>query len=219
MSLQLERDGASHVRDAINPSDWLPLFQNLPQGQPGLRLHGLPWLQQLLGAGSPAQSTASRALGPNSRPVRALLFDKGVDNNWPLGWHQDRVIAVMDKHDVEGFGPWTRKDGLHHVEPPIALMAAMVTLRIHLDDVGPDNAPLRVATGSHRLGRIVVKDYDRVLQQCGEHICLATAGDIWAYSTPILHASSVALRPSRRRVVQVDYSATDLPLPLEWLGI
>lgn len=95
----------------------------------------------------------------------------------------------------------------------------MVTLRIHLDDVSPENAPLLVAPGSHRLGRVTEDDLDEAVRQCGTYACTAQAGDIWVYSTPILHASERALRPARRRVLQVDYSAADLPAGLEWAGV
>lgn len=47
----------------------------------------------------------------------------------------------------------------------------------------------------------------------------AHAGDIWAYATPILHASDAALDPKARRVLQVDYAAFDLPGGLEWSGL
>ncbi|MEL7190648.1 MAG: phytanoyl-CoA dioxygenase, partial [Pseudomonadota bacterium] len=47
----------------------------------------------------------------------------------------------------------------------------------------------------------------------------AEAGDIWLYSTPILHASDAAEKPSSRRVLQVDFAAEPLPDGLEWLGV
>jgi hypothetical protein len=49
--------------------------------------------------------------------------------------------------------------------------------------------------------------------------CLAGAGDVWLYATPIFHASAPAARPRRRRVLQIDFSAEDLPGGLEWLGL
>jgi len=95
----------------------------------------------------------------------------------------------------------------------------MVTLRAHLDDVPSGNAPLLVAPGSHAFGRIAVEDVDRVVKQCGAMTCLAEAGDIWLYATPILHASEAATAPASRRVLQVDYAAETLPHGLEWLGV
>jgi hypothetical protein len=32
--------------------------------------------------------------------------------DWALGWHQDRTIAVMERVEADGLGPWTVKSGL-----------------------------------------------------------------------------------------------------------
>jgi hypothetical protein len=120
---------------------------------------------------------------------------------------------------VPGFGPWSVKQGLIHVAPPIDLLASMVTLRAHFDPVGPGNAPLLIAPGSHRFGRVPVDEIDQVVECCGTFACLAAPGDIWAYATPILHKSDAAQDPARRRVLQVDYAASDLPGGLAWLGV
>ena len=117
---------------------------------------------------------------------------------------------------MPGFGPWTLKHGMIHVEPPFELLAAMVTLRVHLDPVPASNAPLRIAPGSHRLGRIPAGEIDEAVRRCGEAQCLADAGDVWLYATPILHASEVASQPLRRRVLQIDYAADELPGGLRW---
>ena len=164
-------------------------------------------------------AAAAAVLGPAARPVRAILFDKTAAANWALPWHQDRTIAVQARIDTPGFGPWTRKGGLLHVEPPAALQAGMATLRLHLDPVPPGNAPLLVAPGSHRLGRIPETEVPEAVHRYGIATCLAGAGDIWLYATPILHASAAAVMPGRRRVLQVDYAAADLPGGLCWLGV
>ena len=191
----------------------------LPTDRPGLRLHAIPALADLTGAASAIGQCAQRVAGRRVLPVRAILFDKTATTNWSLAWHQDRTICVRHRVDVAGFGPWTRKQGLHHVAPPYDLLSRMVTLRVHLDDVPQTNAPLLVAPGSHRLGRVAVDDINDAVRKCGRHVCLADAGDIWLYSTPILHASEAASHPVNRRVLQVDYSADDLPGGLEWLGV
>lgn len=162
---------------------------------------------------------AAEVLGAGSWPVRAILFDKSEGANWSLGWHQDRTIAVRRRAEAPGFGPWSRKAGMIHVEPPFALIEQMVTLRIHLDAVDADNAPLLVAPGSHRLGRLPDAEIEGAVERCGVLSCLAERGDIWRYRTAILHASAAAARPRRRRVLQVDYSARPLPSPLAWLGV
>lgn len=191
----------------------------LPVDRAGIRLHGLSGLAALLVPSAEAGAVAVTVLGPRARPVRAILFDKHDGANWSLGWHQDRTIAVRTRIDVPGYGPWTIKAGLQHVVPPFALLERMVTLRVHIDPVSPDNAPLLIAPGSHRLGRIAEADIDGVVASCGQIVCLADRGDIWAYATPILHASDVTRSASRRRVLQVDYSVDRLDGGLEWLGV
>ena len=111
------------------------------------------------------------------------------------------------------------KAGLLHVAPPLELLARMVTLRVHLDPVAIDNAPLLIAPGSHHAGRVAEEDIDTLVAACGIATCLANRGDIWLYATPILHASNAAVLPKRRRVLQIDYAAEDLPAGLTWLGI
>ncbi|HEY1606457.1 MAG TPA: phytanoyl-CoA dioxygenase family protein [Allosphingosinicella sp.] len=216
-----EADGArlfAGAASAILP-DLASAFAGLPEGAPGLRLRYLPSLQPHLKADGAIGAVAASVLGPTCRPVRAILFDKNPAANWALGWHQDRTICVAARRQAEGFGPWTLKDGLHHVEPPFGLLAAMVTLRIHLDDVPADNGPLLIAPGSHRLGRIAEREMDEAVRACGTFTCTARAGDAWLQATPILHASRAAARPARRRVLQIDYAACDLPAGLEWLGV
>jgi hypothetical protein len=76
---------------------------------------------------------------------RALQdISNAAATNWSVAWHQDRTIAVMERVDVEGFGPWTVKSGLLHVAPLFDLLAGMLTLRVHLDPVPETNAPLLV---------------------------------------------------------------------------
>jgi hypothetical protein len=147
------------------------------------------------------------------------MFDKTPDSNWLVAWHQDRVIPVRERIETAGFGPWSTKDGVLHVAPPFEVLARMLTIRVHLDAVDSANAPLRVALGSHQLGRVsadVAAEEASKLDHC---ICLAEAGDVWVYATPILHASDRANPPRRRRVLQVDYADFELPGGLAWLGV
>lgn len=184
----------------------------------GTRLYGVSALWTLLGSG-PIRAVATRYIGHAAQPVRAILFDKTPGANWSLGWHQDRTIAVRERRDARGFGPWTVKQGILHVAPPFAVIEAMVTLRIHLDDVPADNAPLLVAPGSHRLGLVAEHDVATAVARCGTAACLVAAGDVWAYATPILHASAASTGAEHRRVLQVDYAAAGLPEGLLWLGV
>lgn len=221
MPLGFAVDGAERIDGVVIAE--LPAIEGalaeVPPDRAGVRIAGNPALALLLAADGAIGAIAARVLGDDCRPVRAVLFDKSAATNWALGWHQDRTICVRERVDTPGFGPWTVKAGLHHVEPPFALLAAMVTLRVHLDPVGADNAPLLVAPGSHRAGRVPVDTVPAVVRAHGIAACLAAAGDVWLYATPILHASDAAVRPARRRVLQVDFSAALLPNGLGWAGV
>lgn len=216
-----ERDGALRLERVLTQADiesLRALADTHIGDRPGARLTGDPWLAAFLCEGPPAQAAAGLTTSA-ARPVRAVMFDKSASANWSVAWHQDRTIPVRERREVAGFGPWSIKDGAPHVAPPFELLARMTTLRLHLDNVDADNAPLRVATGSHRLGRVAAEDAGDRARALPQQVCLAKAGDIWAYRTPILHASDRAAVARRRRVLQVDYADFDLPGGLEWRGL
>lgn len=212
--LDFKRDGAVLFPGALG-ADLLDALRGLDPGGAGARLSGAA----LAGRLGPATVVAESLLGPGARPVRAVMFDKTPADNWMVAWHQDRTICVRERVEAPSFGPWSVKQGLIHVAPPIGILERMATLRLHLDDCGPDNAPLEAALGSHRLGRVAAGQAAARASEFTILECRAAAGDIWAYSTPILHASARASRPGRRRVLQLDYAAFDLPGGLDWLGL
>jgi len=53
-------------------------------------------------------------------PVRAILFDKIPGSNWKVPTHQDLTIAVRERREVEGYGPWSKKVGIPHPSGPNA---------------------------------------------------------------------------------------------------
>lgn len=218
---EFQKRGAVRLSGAAR--DLLPILLDavgkLPKDLPGIRIGAAAGLRELVADSGAIGSRILLFAGADARPVRMILFDKNPATNWALGWHQDRTICVQEQRDVAGFGPWTRKAGMLHVAPPIHLLEQMVTVRVHLDDVPIDNAPLLVAPGSHRFGLVREDAIADIVARCGVEACLADAGDIWVYATPILHASDAAANPRRRRVLQIDYAAFDLTDGLEWSGI
>ena len=217
-----EREGALLFGGVLSAADAAALAARLePQiaGRPGTRLKVDPDVAGLLDVDGAVGRVAAGLIGAGARPVRAVLFDKSPDANWIVAWHQDRTIPVRERHETPGFGPWSTKDGVLHVAPPIAVPEGMVTLRLHLDRVDVDNAPLIVATGSHRFGYVPADVAAARAAECPNLVCEAEPGDVWAYATPILHMSARSVGDRRRRVLQVDYAAAALPGPLEWRGI
>jgi len=161
-------------------------------------------------------AVARQVLGARARPVRGLLFGKVPGANWKVPWHQDLSIAVREKHSVEGFGPWSEKDGVPHVQPPAQVLAGMLTLRLHLDACPRDNGPLRVLPGSHRGGRLRPSLVQQWREQVEERVCEVEHGGILLMKPLLLHASSACGSPSHRRVLHIEWAAHDLPLPLRW---
>src|SRR5262245_2894310 len=72
-------------------------------------------------------------LGADPILARSILFDKTPEANWDVPWHRDTTIAVRERRAVEGFGPWSIKEDVPHVQPPLGVLESMVTLRLHLD--------------------------------------------------------------------------------------
>lgn len=168
-------------------------------------------------AASPAvRSVAEAVLGPACFAVRALLFDKTPGANWKVAWHQDLTIAVRARATVAGYGPWSDKAGVPHVQPPAELLERMLAVRVHLDDCGPGNGPVRVISGSHRAGRLSGAAIDAWRAGAAAVDCLAERGAILAFRPLILHASSPATAPAHRRVVHLEFAAEALDPPLEW---
>ena len=136
--LELEEHGAALFRGAALPvlEQLETALTSIDRGHAGIRAAGNPDLAGLVATTGAIGGLAAAILGSGCRPVRAILFDKTAGTNWALGWHQDRTIAVCQRLEIPGVGPWTVKQGLLHVEP-----------------VPEDNAPLLIAPGSHLLGR------------------------------------------------------------------
>ena len=162
------------------------------------------------------RSVAEAVLGPHCFATRAILFDKTPTANWKIVWHQDLTIAVRDRASLPGFGPWTEKEGVTHVQPPEELLERMLAVRVHLDCCDADNGPVRVLSGSHRVGRLSAAAIDDWRSTRPSVDCLVERGGILAFRPLVLHASSAATSPSRRRVLHFEFAAEGLPAPLEW---
>jgi ectoine hydroxylase-related dioxygenase (phytanoyl-CoA dioxygenase family) len=161
-------------------------------------------------------SIVRSALGPGAFAVKGILFDKHPGANWKVPWHQDLTVAVQQQADVEGYGPWSIKAGVVHVQPPVQVLERMVALRIHLDDCGDTNGALRVLAGSHRHGQIAGQSIRAAQQRYPEVTCPVTRGGILVMRPLLMHASSSAGTARRRRVLHLEFAACELASRLTW---
>ena len=148
--------------------------------------------------------------------VRAILFNKTKSSNWLVPWHQDRTVAVSIKFKAKGWGPWSEKDGMLHVQPPIEVLNSMVTFRIHLDATSAKNGCLSVAPGSHMYGLLTQREVIEKSDSLVPVLCKAPAGSALAMRPHLLHASSKGTAPTQRRVLHLEYSDYKLPSGVSW---
>ena len=159
---------------------------------------------------------ASLILGSKPEIVRVIYYDKTPDKNWLVTWHQDKSIALNSKQDIEGWGVWSVKDNIHHVQPPLDVLNKMVTFRLHLDDADRDNGCLKVIPQSHHLGILFQSELTGVVKDKGSYLCEVEAGDLVIMKPHTLHSSSKSLKAKHRRVVHIEYSNYELPSNLNW---
>ena len=168
-------------------------------------------------ASAPTLRQFARAiLGESCFAVRALFFDKTPNANWKVVWHQDLTIATQQRAELPGYGPWTDKAGVPHVQPPVDVLEQMLAIRVHLDPCSAENGPVRVIDGTHRFGRLAPEVIDRIRADRPESVCLVAEGALLAFPPLLLHASSPATRPAHRRVIHIEYAAQSLASPLVW---
>jgi ectoine hydroxylase-related dioxygenase (phytanoyl-CoA dioxygenase family) len=171
-----------------------------------------------LASSSVVRNLVEPILDSNCFPVRGILFDKIPEANWKVPWHQDVTIAVQHKIETEGFGPWSIKADVLHVQPPAAVLENMLSVRLHLDPCGEENGALRVIPGSHAQGRIPEDLISSIRQTIPEHVCAVGLGGALLMRPLLLHASSTSQVPEHRRVIHLDFAAVQLPRGMNWFS-
>jgi hypothetical protein len=181
-------------------------IRNLLQELPALQKQLLtPGLRDVLAALFPAQTP---------HLVKAIYFDKPAGSNWLVAWHQDVMVAVTDRVELPGYGPWSSKGGETTVLPPREILESIVTVRLHLDDCDTTNGALRVVPGSHRHGVIPNDQHPTFTPQA--LTCAVPAGGVMLMQPLTLHASNRSTSTQSRRVVHLEFSAAELPDGLQW---
>lgn len=153
---------------------------------------------------------------PNAHPVRLVCFNKTAEANWGVPWHQDRVIAVRDRADVDGYRNWSQKGAYWHCEPPEDVLRHMLFLRVHLDASTAQGGAMEIALGSHQAGLVAAAQAKKTAARYPVEVTTAEPGDVLVLNMLVLHRSARAAQTSQRRVLRVDYATQGLPAPLQW---
>lgn len=161
---------------------------------------------------TPALLSIVETIGQGYFVCKAIYFDKPADANWPVAMHRDLTIALTEKQEVAGYGPWSVKPGQFAVQPPLALLRDNFTIRIHLDDTTADNGALSVVPGSHKSEYTTHQDMDTA----NRVYCPVVKGGVMLMRPMLLHASGRTVNGQPRRVVHIEFSRTTLPYPLQW---
>lgn len=230
LSEKVRRDGFAVVGRALDEgalSAFERSLEKVADGAGVLRRGGVYAIRNLLAALPAARGLANSAdvralvepvLGPGAFVVRGVLFDKTPAAPWKVAWHQDLTVAVRERVEVEGFGPWSIKAGVRHVQPPARVLEGVLAVRLHLDDCDESNGPLRVLPGSHLSGRLSAEEISRRRESASPVTCLVRRGGAVLMRPLLLHSSPAPRLPRRRRVVHLEFANAPLPCGLEWLA-
>jgi hypothetical protein len=195
--LSFEADGFLRVHGVLSSDDCeLLLTQVNSDGGPGRRdLLLAPWCRDV--AQRLQQHPVLRSIVPTRYvPWLCTRFEKSAATNWQVPMHQDLSVPAWPGSNGAVF-----KDGIAFAQPGAAQLAQMVALRLHLDDCGEHDGPLRVVPGSHRHGVLDSRSEASLRSTHAEVVCTAKPGDVLALRPLLLHASSKSSGNSRRRVL------------------
>ncbi|WP_407676214.1 phytanoyl-CoA dioxygenase family protein [Peristeroidobacter agariperforans] len=217
----IERDGFATASGVLDERTRLDLIRDVeelliesPAGVRGLAAKAPSVAALALSAA--VRSLVEPVLGSQARLVRSILFNKSLDANWQVAWHQDLTIAVASQEEAEGYSSWSVKEGVVHVQPPVQVLEQMLSVRLHLDPADATNGALWVSPASHRLGRLPAGEAASVAERSGKQLCVVQAGDALLFRPLILHASRKAISLKPRRVIQLEFAGVSLPESLAW---
>jgi len=148
--------------------------------------------------------------------VQCTYFEKSQDRNWLVPIHQDLSIPVAEKVDNPALMGWSEKQGSVFVQPPATVLQDLLAVRLHVDECGADDGPIRVVPGSHRFGRLSNEDAIKKRREIGDFVCTVERGGVLLMQPLLLHASSKSHGHSRRRVLHFVFGPSVLPFGLRW---
>ncbi|HEX8659964.1 MAG TPA: phytanoyl-CoA dioxygenase family protein [Hymenobacter sp.] len=227
LAAPLQEDGFVVLPKLYEPAEVAALLQcieSAPACGPNFRrsqavfairnlLGEVPALGPLLDT-APLRAMLAQLFPEGCQLVKAIYFDKPALSNWLVAWHQDLMINVDGRTELPGFGPWTSKPEGASVQPPVAVLESLCTIRIHLDDCDASNGALKVVAGTHRQGVLLPAALPALTPAA--RVCAVPAGGAMLMRPLLLHASNRSTSPWPRRVVHLEFTSEELPVGLRW---
>ena len=169
-----------------------------------------------LARGPSLTEIARDILGSGAFPFRATLFDKSPGANWLVAWHQDTALPFQQRQEIPGWGPWSVKEGIHYAHAPASVLSQVLALRVHIDDSSRENGPLRILPRTHNLGVLNDNQICEFAKNAAPVDCVVPKGGVVAMSPLLLHASSKSRSTMPRRVLHIEYAASEsIAFPLQ----
>ncbi len=220
--MELLRDGFEVIEQCL-PCEWIEQAIFELEGYSGkLRFGGVRNAEtkfefvRKICASDFINKKVSTYLSGTPQLVRAILFDKTPESNWSVSWHQDKTVAVNEKRNVPGWGPWSVKEGVVHVQPPLAVLNTMLTVRVHLDSTDAENGCLKVIPKSHLKGILQSSEIQAIVSESDFYLCEVGAGGAVFMKPHILHSSCKSISGNHRRVLHLEYCSYKLEDGLKW---
>lgn len=161
-------------------------------------------------------SGLSALLPKNHVAIQCTYFEKSAARNWAVSAHQDLSVPAAERVEDAGLSGWSRKEGSLFVQPPAAVLQELVAVRVHLEDCGAQDGPLKVVPGSHRYGRLPNHEILTTRRTAAEVTCIAEVGEALVMRPLLIHASSKATGSSRRRVLHFVFGPRSPGYGLHW---
>ena len=216
---QFDHLGYAIVDDVLSQTESLQIIAQLDllgRTGPGMRnLLDEPWCRSLVSK-LKANSRIANILPVDLVSIQCTLFDKTPEANWLVAIHQDLSVPVKQRVSHPALGVWSEKDDQLHVQAPVELLGKLIALRLHIDKCGSENGALRVVPGSHRHGRLGQYECCEHRDQHGDATCEVDAAGAMLMRPLLLHASSKARAPLRRRVLHFLFAPKLPGYGLQW---
>ena len=166
----------------------------------------------------PIATIVHALLGAAPIPFSAFFLDKTLDGNWVMPWHQNLRIPVEEPPPDVPLKV-LREHGVPHVIPDRELLDGVLIARVSLDDHHAENGALEVVPGSHDDGILTDARVAAVGDAGPGQVCFAPAGTVVFFRALLVHRSLRSTSTDRRRVLQLEFSANELPFGLRWYGL